>query len=364
MSTPMIITIIALGVFAAASFLYGVFRKFTQMSWIAWQIPAVFAITLLSPWIPAELDGLWRFCIALGVLFGGTALVLGFGGLVRFAMHKKKKPAPGFFRFFDRLLGGITALLDYVVILLVLAAAGLSVCYFVITPPAMLDIIFTHPIWTEFFAQHAFDIVVVTIFVFAIRGGWRVGILRALLIFFLFGLTFGAVVLPIWLIFKVPFFGDLAVRLGGLFTFLAPTAGILLGGAIVALVLFIFLFILICVLTYFLTKLVRAIRYNYFFGTLDGTLGALVAFAICLALVLLVYLGVGLLAGGVSASVGNMLSGVENAQVQQIADAIVPVLEMAGDWGTKLENLLVSAPLSEMLFRNPVLEAILGVTGA
>ena len=80
---------IGAGVLALAAFLYGIFRKFTRVSWLSWQTLLVFAATLLLGFFPVP-SGAWGgFAVAAALLAGTSAVVLILGGIVRHAIDRK-----------------------------------------------------------------------------------------------------------------------------------------------------------------------------------------------------------------------------------------------------------------------------------
>ncbi len=346
--------IAAAAVLVLASFLYGVFRKFTQMSWVAWQIPIIFALTLLFKLVPEEWNGIVRALIGVGIVAAATVLVLVLGAAIRKSMLKKMLPAHPVWRFVNRLLGGITALLDYVVIALVLGGAALAVCYYVITPPSFLSAVYDLAIWKNFLAGNIFDLFVVTVLVLALRGGWRVGLGRTVFIFLMLALTFAAFVFSFWLAVSVPFFSNMA---GGLSKSFANymngvTAGVL-GTSVIAGIVFVILFILICLLGIPLNKLVRNVRYHYFWGTLDGVLGCILGIALALAALVGLYILVQALANGtLNTAIQELLESIqiEGEGAENIKETIVSVVGKMQEWGEKIAVLLRSSPLSRALY--------------
>lgn len=122
LSTTAIVLIVVFCVLAAGSFLYGVIRKFSRMSWAGWQIVLLFFASFLLTYLPADGDKTLLFALAAGGFLAVVALVLGLGALVRRAIRNHGKYGMGF-NAFDRIFGGISALLDWVVFF---AAFGVS----------------------------------------------------------------------------------------------------------------------------------------------------------------------------------------------------------------------------------------------
>ena len=57
---------ICAGVLALAALLYGIFRKFTRVSWLSWQVLIVFAATLLAGVLPTPASQWGGFALAAG----------------------------------------------------------------------------------------------------------------------------------------------------------------------------------------------------------------------------------------------------------------------------------------------------------
>ena len=347
--------VVCLGVFAAASLLYGIFRKFSQMGWFAWQLPLIFLLTRLYTLVPEGTNVYVRFALAGGILFGSAVLVLGLGSIIRFAMHRKVRPASGIVRFFDRILGGLTALLDYAVILGVIAAGALSFMFYAMEPLSALSMVWDSKIW-EFFAPYAFDIFIVTLFSLAIRGGWRVGFGRVVLIFFMMALTFGALVFSFWATLNWGFLTKMGTGLGQMFG-LSQAVGAIVGCLVIGFILFIILFVLLCILCHFLAKLVRHIRYSYFWGTVDSAIGLLGAFAVAAALLLGVYFVAAWVASG---SLGTLVQNTLEALNQNGFEGLTGILDTIAKWAEGIEKLLTSSLISNALYAgNPLVGSVI-----
>lgn len=352
------IVMIAAGcVFAIASVFYGIFRKFTQMSWLSYQIPLVFLIVALLRVIPEGAVPGSKFYLGVAITVAATALIVGGGALLRQAMLKKRMPAHGAWRFLNRLLGGVTALWDYIMIVAVLGAAVLSFFAYVYDPlPDLFGAVFELGIWKNFFAYHALDLVLVTGLVFAMRGGWRVGVARVIVIILMLALSFGSVALALYLSVFVPFFSDMAGGMAAGMAVASPAVAQIISTAIVAFILFVIFFIISCILGFFTVKLIRRIRYDYFWGTLDAVIGCALSLLVALLVLMGLYAGFAALADGtVTAAVENLI-----AQISESAGDAVSYLQPAVDALKNLEGALQSyaawlqsAPLSAAFFSNP-----------
>ena len=357
MPAETIITIlIVVGViFAIASVIYGVFRKFTQMSWLSYQIPLVFLIVALLDLLPAKADPFWRLLLSLLVLIGATVLIVGGGALLRGAMHKKRMPAHPAWQVTDRLLGGITALWDYLMIVAVLGGAALSFIYFVLYGSPVWDAVggfFELGIWTDFLAHHILDLLLVTVFVFAMRGGWRVGFGRVFIIVIMLALSIGSLALGIYLALAVPFFSGMADGIAAGFAGISPAVGKIIGTAIIGFVLFLIFFVICCILGFFMVKLMRHIRYDYFWGTFDAVFGCALSLIVMLAIVIGLNIAVAALAQGVLSQFVQQIMqtlGENGASLQPVADFITGL----DGWFQSIGAWLSSAPLARALYANP-----------
>ncbi|MDE7159089.1 MAG: hypothetical protein K2N74_05890, partial [Clostridiales bacterium] len=61
----------AVGAIAALSFVYGIFKKSSRMSWIGWQVLLVFALTFALGVLKGS--GLLIFFVAVGIVFLAAA---------------------------------------------------------------------------------------------------------------------------------------------------------------------------------------------------------------------------------------------------------------------------------------------------
>ncbi|MBR7186557.1 MAG: hypothetical protein IKD43_03625 [Clostridia bacterium] len=342
MDPIIVILIVAAVVFAITSFLYGVFRKFSQMSWVGWQILLVFPLTrfaaLLSNEVLTPGAQLW---FTIFIMVGSIALVLGLGALLRLAMLKKRMPAHGAWRFADRLMGGITAFVDYAVIALIVGAGVLTFMHYCMTPPELFAPIYESPIWTDILKEHGFDLIVVTVFLFALREGWRVGFARVAVIILMLALTVGAVIVSIYL----------GIGLGGL----SESDSIAQAISITAVIL-ISLLAIIFILAFYAVKFIRNVRYHYFWGTIDGLLGAVLAFAVMFVAACAVNCGVAWIASGTAMSaIENFLASLP-FDVPDMSEILIQIQA----WGEGIQSLLMSSPIAKALYAgNPMMGGML-----
>lgn len=326
---------IAAGVVALAAFLYGIFRKFTRTSWLSWQILIVFAATLLIGVIPAPAAAWGSFAVGAGVLAGAGALVLAVGGIVRHAMLARMRPAPLFFRFLSRLLGALTAVLNLVVFLAALGLPVLAALPAFGVQLAPLDVLYQHPVWTNFLGTHALDLLVVAVCLIMMRAGYRIGLARSVWTVFTLALGVGALVLAVIMAIRVPFLVSFAQTIAGSLPASLGAGANVLGTVIVAAICFAVMLVVIILITLLVNLLVRNLKGNPVLGVIDGALMAVVFTALFFVLACGLDLAVSYLA--------------ENAAGLPMGEAIAPVIG-------NLEAFFTSSPLAKALYEgNPLL---------
>ena len=335
MVDPGMLIAIGAGVLALAALIYGIVRKFTRVSWLSWQILIVFAATLLVGVLPVP-DGAWGgFAVAAGVLAGASALVLAVGGIVRHAMLARVRPAPLFFRFLSRLLGGVTAVLNLFVFLVALAAP-----VFVALPmfgpdyTQALAPLYESAVW-GYVEGHALDLLMAAVCVVMMRAGYRIGFARSVWTVLTLALGVGALVLSVFMAINVPFLADLSASIAaGLPETLGAGAGVL-GTVIVAAICFAVMLIVIILITLLINLLVRKLKGSAVLGVIDGVLMA----AVFTALFFVIGCGFDLAAGYLA-----------------VEGAGLPMGETLSFVGTSLEEFFTSSPLAAMLYEyNPAL---------
>lgn len=348
LTTPIIILIVAVAVFAVGSLIYGLVRKFSQMGWAAWQLLFAWCLTMTLDWLPEELAPAPRAAISLAVFFIAVLGTLALGGLIRLAMLKKMRPAHGFFRFLDRVLGAVTAFLDYFMIAVVPGLLVLSFLSYAITPLESLQPLFAMGIWTNFIGKFGLDLVLVAVFFFAMRCGWRVGFARTFVIFLMFALSLGVVGLSLYLCIAVPPFAALAHKIGGAIRGIDTAVANVIGYGAVFLMIFAVLFTLECILGHFLVKLLRHIRFHYFWGFLDGILGLALALAIALLCTIAFYAVCAALSDG--AIYDQILQFLHNLGIEQFGGAVIEgAIETIAEYTQGLRTWLASSPVSRGL---------------
>ena len=277
---PMMIGLIAGGVFGLGVLIYAIIKKFSRLSWVGWQIPIVFAICLPVAMFVQFPEGPVGFALFTGTVFGAAALVLGVGAIIRSAMWRRKTRAHIVFRILDRFLGIFTLILDWVVPLASFAGFVLWMLNVFMGGSGALDMVFDSSIWTMV-GPFALDLSLVTFFVFALKGGYRLGFGRFLWLAFTLLFTFLAVFGSIYLVLTQPALGSFAHKLAASMANLGRGASAVLGYTFAALILFLAFFVVIVivsVLINLLFKQVNKVRWlNVFSGCIMGTIFFLVA---------------------------------------------------------------------------------------
>lgn len=333
---------VCLGVFAIASVLYGVFRKFSQMGWLPWQLPVIFGIALLTGYVPADMGVAQRYAAVVAIFVGGTAIVFAVGGVIRYFMHARLRPANILIRALDRVLGAVTALLGYAVIVLCIGGLALPFLTNVIPDIAATIGIAEIPIVASIL-PYALDFFVVTVLACTIQAGYRVGFGRALIYLIMFALTLASAAAAIWLTLAVTPFKAFASLIAGGFSSLSAPLASLLGKGIAAVILFIVFFLVSCILGFLLNKLLRKIKYVRVLKWIDGILYSVLLLAIVLALFAGVHYGIQYVAhADLSAIMEQIPEQLHIPDIQEIA--------------LRLEAFVTSSTLSRMLYlSNPLL---------
>ena len=292
LSTPMLAVVIVAAVLVLANVLYGVLKKFSRVSWVGWQIPIVFGICLLvMKFVPLP-EGIVGYGVMAGVLFAVTALVLGVGAIIRSLIWHRTEKAHIFFRVFDRILGIITAILNWVVVLAIFGAFVLWLVNALMGAEAlpMLSVVYDSAIWGKV-GEYALDLEFITLLIFALKAGYRLGIGRFLWAAFTLVLTFFALFGSLYLVLTTPALQSFAHTLGGAVASLGNGASTILGYVFAMLILFLAFFvviILVSILINFIFKQVNKVRWlNVFSGLVMGTVFFLVT------LVFLLGIGIG-----------------------------------------------------------------------
>lgn len=339
LSTPVWIAIGGVGALVLASIVYGVFRNFVRMAWTSWQILAIFALTLLLKFIPVP-DGMVGFAVGAGYLFGATALVLVIGFAVRRYMMGKKTSSNAFFRVMNRVLGAVTSVLNFVMLAAVLGGFGLAVS----SAFVQLEVL-DHPVWAQY-CNYLADLMLVSLCLFFVRGGFRIGLARSIQTTIMLVLTFGALFLAMYMTVEIGFMRGWVNSIGsaiagkGLNIIIAT----LISYFIIVAACFLIFFAVIIVFGYFLNKLTRKFRSIPGIGYIDGIILSVVFFAVFIALTC-----------GWNYVVSMLVSG----DFSKILGSSVTVT-VSPDFAIVLENLYTASPLSKILYELNLLNLFLG----
>ena len=339
LSTPVWIAIGAGGALVLLSIIYGVFRNFVRMAWTSWQILVIFALTLLLKFIPVP-DGWAGFAVGAGFLFGVTAVVLIIGYILRRYMMEKKTSSNAFFRVMNRVLVAITSVLNFAMLALVLGGFGLAV-----SSPFVEIGALNNPAWEKLYNYLA-DLVLVSLCVFFVRGGFRIGLVRSIQTTIMIALTFGALFLAMYMTVEIGFMRGWvnaigkSIAGGGLNIVIAT----LIAYFIIVAICFLIFFAVIIVLGYFLNKLTRKYRSVHVLNYIDGAILSVIFFAVFIALTCGWNYGISMLASGDFSSIPGLNINVE----------------FSSDFAIALENFYTASPLSKILYNLNLFKLFLG----
>ena len=339
------------GVLALLLFVYGVFRRFTRCSWLSWQVLILFAVSCLFKLMPAGGSAAANAVLPPVILFAAAALVLAVGGWTRHGFLAYKKRPPAFIRFCNRLLGGLTAVLNCAVFF-----AAIALPVFVALPLfgvqiADLSALYESAVWQNVLAGHALDLLTVSACLLAVRCGYRVGLLRSLWAILTILLCFGAAVLSVVLTVQASVFAGWAASFAARLPSLGAYASVV-GKAIMAGIIFVVLLIVILVLSALINLLMKKLRTPDVLRAIDGALLALVFGAIFFAFAFALDLGVYFLAHGGMENAFGALAGAAGSAGSAAEGALGAVAAFM----QKVEALFLSAPLSARLYAyNPFL---------
>lgn len=348
------IVLAAVGVLALAAFIYGFIRKFTRCSWFSWQLLLAFAATLLLNVIELPAGEWTSAAISGGGLLAVSAIVLAVGGGVRYGLLAHAGQPSGAVRFFGRLFGGITALLNLVCFVAFFAAPALVAMPCFGYEPEFLSVVYASEVWS-LLAPHLFDLFVVGVCLLMIRAGYRIGLARTIWTLLMLALGAGALVLAVYMTNKVPFLAALAQKIAGSFASLPEIAAQTAGAAVVSAICFVVLFVVLVLIGALCNLLVKKLRRPLVLGVADGVLAAVIFAAIFFGLAYGVNYGVYFLASGGLEELLETLAGDLGEQFGEAGEQLGAIADAVAGVGARLERLFTSSPLSAMLYRyNPI----------
>ena len=331
------VVLIAACVLLVLAVVYGLIRKFSRMSWLGWQTALLFCATLPLSMIPETANGTLIFCVAAGGLVALTAFIFLVGALLRSPFLALEQGGTGG-KVFNRLLGAVTSVFNIVVFVTVFGALAL-VC----THPFLqnnLAVVYENPVWTNFFAGHAFDLFLVFLFAGMLRWGYRTGFLRMIVTIVVLVLTLFAVFLAMYMTLQVPFLAQLSAQIAGAFKMNAIAAG-WIGFGIVSLITAVVLMIAVILIALILNLLLKACGKATAFRVFDGLLFSLITCVFLFAFII-----------GFNFMVAYVASGALEQIVPEVADQVAE--QMTKVFGA-IESVLTSSPLSNIFYRfNPL----------
>ena len=330
LSSPMTIGLIVAGVLAVGLLLYGIFKKFSRMSWVGWQIPIIFGICMLVALFAPLPGGAAGFAILAGTVFGASVLILGAGAIIRSAMWRKKKRAHVIFRIFDRILGIFTALLNLIVPIASFAGFVLWLLNVFLGGSGALSAVFDSSIW-GMVGPFALDLSLVTFLIYALKGGYRLGFGRFLWLAFTLVLTFFAVFGSIYLVLSSPALGSFAHTLADSMANLGRGTSAILGYTFAALILFLAFFVVIVILSVLINLIFKQVNKVRWLNVFSGCIMAAIFFLVALAI--LVGIGIGV----------HQLAALASQEGSIVA-------EYAGEYILRFEEAISSSPFAGHLY--------------
>ncbi len=337
-----VIAISALAAVGGIAVLYGALKKFSRMGWMGWQIAVVFAFTLLLRFLPAFENKTLYFAVTAGACLLVAVLVLTVGAGVRSYMRSRRVRAPLPLRILDRLLGAVTALFDWALLLVIFGGAALGlVWYGTDLRGGVFDIIFSFTlggvnVWSVV-SGYVYDLLLVSLFVIVVKGGYRLGLVKSLWVAAACLLTLAAFFGSLFIALRVPFASALAVKIAGAVPGNALIGGIIGYGA-VTLICFVLISVVLTLLGVLVNFLVKKLDGVKPFRVIDGAILSVLLFAVTVAAVCAgnfgVYALTGLAEGEAGAAVAGMVQGLQDfvcsSPLSRVFYECNPVLLLAG----------------------------------
>lgn len=296
MSEPLMITVIVAGSLGALAFIYGIFRKFSRMSWVGYQLAILFAATLLIEFLPA-MEAPWYFVTVACGFFALEAIVLGSGAIIRHAIRSRRYRAHAFWRAMDRVLGALTAAINVAALLFVFGTFAAAIMLNVLpSPPEFVASLGELGIWQEY-GQYAPDFLLIAFLTFAVKAGYKLGFARLLWLALALVLTAGALFGSMILVIEVPFLTSFASLIADTMPQDNLLVAIVVGHMVASLVVFLVLFFVIVLLTLLVNLIMKRVFRSTVFNVIDGIILAVIFFAAALAIVVGTYFGLDFLLG-------------------------------------------------------------------
>lgn len=330
-------------VLAAILILYGFIKRFSRTSWAGVQIAVIFAATFVISKLPESWvsSDTMRFAVTAGGILACIAVVLIIGAIVRTFFRTRKKRANWFFRIFDRLFGAINAVLNFAVFLLVVGGLVLNILYYCVPSLAegTLSVVYTYSLGGYVLWDTALpylpDFILVAVLTMAVKGGYRLGMIKAVWTVFMMILTLLAFGGSILAAVKVPFLASFGASLSSTFAGSISYELLcnILGYGIVALCVFVVAMIVIILLNLLINLGVRELDSVGVIRVIDGALFALLIYAVMCAFIC-----------ALDFAVASAASGAFGEQLMQIAQTY------------RLEELFGTGTLCSAFYEcNPIL---------
>lgn len=339
---PVEIAITAGAVVLVLAALYGVFRRFSRVTWIGWQIPLIFALAMAIPPLFGAEEGSALIVIAnpsvlfgvqLGVFALIVALVLGVSAWLRYFMHRNHTKPKGALMVCDRIFGAVEALLSVLVLIVVLLSVALAVnAQFGFLKADLPAELFANPV-VSFLTGHAADLLLVSLFLLFMRAGYRLGLLKSLCYILLVFLSFLGVVGCYLLATQVGFGISFSNWIGGLIFKDAAGMASAVGSLIVTGIFFAVVFVGLMFLARLLNWCIHKATSVKAVGVIDGVLISLLFTAVFAVLVVAVNFAV--------YAVCN-----EAFDLSMLGDAAESVLQSF----RAIEGYITSSPLSQAFY--------------
>lgn len=313
--------------FAALSLLYGIFKKSSRMSWSAWEVLILFALSFALDSVSGS--PLLVFLFTAGGFFLVTA---GLHALESFCKRKLGESLSSGVRLADRLLGALIAVVSCLAVVLALGGLALCIVYTFVTPEFAL---FQSSVWTNFLGKHILDLSLIAVLVGAYKSGYRLGLLKAIWGLLGIAATGGLFVGAFCAATQVGFLKDLSSKIAGSLKLGAGVAT-LLGNLIVTLICFVVFFAVLAVIFALVNWLVKKLNRHAVFNVVDGTLLAVIFFVLVVAVLAAAHFGIYYLAQNAEGMLGEM------------GGTVAQYLQSFGE-------MLSSSPLSRIFFEyNPI----------
>lgn len=345
------IILIAVGVLAVISAVYGALRRFSRLTWIGWQLLIAFGIVLAFGQIDlGKMGDVGKFIITI-VEFTVAAvipLVLEYFGRKLLVTDRVLKPGTGEM-VFDRIFGAFTAIFATLSFFLVIGAFGLAFA------EAMADRTFLDVgIWTGFFKKYALDLLIVALYLIVIRAGCRLGILHALRVLVVFLLTAGGFFGSFMIATRAGFGVSFSQWVGGLFSGLPRMYGAMIGAILVTFLFTLIFFAVAMLLNFFMDMGIRKLRGVKAVGIVDSVLTGVLFAAIFLVVMVGLYTGYYALGQvDIGATVNDLLGSMNIGE--NLGDALAEMGSLMSDISARLETFVQSSPLSGMIYQaNPL----------